>query len=347
MGLFSSSTRRAVVALGDTVLRCVIVETSKGKNMRVIRQIEQRIPYGIISGGVIEQPELFGESLRSFARKLPTRRVHVLVPQEVALIVPLARPENNNPHDIKHSVREQLEEVLAEHAGPNDGYEVLSIVDDGSTVYVDTISTSLMNSYQAFFKKAGLHVVSFDTPHPDWIAMPNHEEQSHIMVGIGERSSNIIFMNGGVPVMRSTVSVGHADLVDTVRDVLGITTHEAQKIIARYGVGLDHKEDHVLHALYDTLHPLESAINTMIDQWKQKPYKNARERYPIASLLLHGEVHAIPGFADRMSHSTRVPAQHIDIAEMLDIPDIARVMSRDEMIRFAPLLWKAHELVQA
>lgn len=347
MGLFSfGSNKRVVITFSDTVIRGVTVQQDKQYTMRVVRSIEQRIPSGMISEGVIEQPKLFVELLKSFARKLPSKRVHVLVPQEAALIVPLVRPEDSEKN-IKENVLEQLEDILTEHPGPKEGYEVLSIVDDGHNLFVDTVSASLIETYKNFFKKAGLHVISWDTPHPDWVTLPYHEEQSHIMVGVGERATSVVFLNGGVPVMKSMVPVGHADLVDTVRDVLQIQTHEAQKIVARYGVGLEHKEERVLHALYDTMRPLEVAINTMIDEWKRKPYKNARERFPIASLLTHGQTYTLPGFNDRMSHTTRVPAQHIDIADMLDIPDIARVMSRDEMIRFAPLLWKAHELVRA
>lgn len=346
MGLFSfGNHRRVVVTFSDSALRAITVEIKKHGAMRVVRSIEQRLPLGMVAGGIIEQPELFVEAARSFGRKLITKNVHILIPQETALIVPLPRPMDDG--DIKHHVREQLEYILEQHPGPKDGYQVLSIVDDGEQLYVDTISTSLLERYKQLFKKAGFHAVSWDTPHPDWAVVPEHTEKSHIMVGVGDRSTSVVFLNAGVPVAKKIIAIGRDDLVDTVRTVLNIQTHEAQKIIGRYGVSVEHKEDRVLRALYDTVRPLEMEINTMIDTWKQKPYKTARERFPIASILLHGEAYGLHGFSDRMSHAARIPAQHIDAAEMFGISNAAQVMSRDEMARFAPLLWKAHELVRA
>lgn len=346
MGLFSfGAQRRVVVTFSDTVLRAVTVAIQQGGIMRIVRSVEQRIPTGIIAGGIIEQPELFVECARAFSKKLPTSHVHMLVPQETALIVPLQRPYDDD--DLKQYVQEQLETVLQQHSGPAAGYEVLSIVDDGSRLYIDVISASLLSTYKQLFKKAGLRVASWDTPHPDWTVVPEHQERSHVMVGVGDRSTSVVFLNGGVPVAQQVVPVGYADLVDTVRNVLNIQTHEAQKIIGRYGISVEHKEDRVLRALYDTVRPLEIEINAMIDAWQQKPYKNARERYPVASLLLHGEAYGLHGFHDRMSYATRIPAHHVDVAQSLGIAGVESVMSRDEMARFAPLLWKAHELVRS
>jgi len=345
MSLFSFGTKhRAVVAITDTALRCVIIDSSRAGTMRVVRRIEQRLPLGIVSGGIIEQSALFIESLRSFARKLSLGRVHILLPYEAVQIVQL--PRTDTALDHKNAVREQLETILADELLPEGGFHVLSIVDDGDALHVSTIATSILDSYQALFKKVGLHVVSWDTPHPDWTALVQYREQSTIIVGIGEHTSTVVLINGGVSVLQRTVPVGYDDLVATVRGALDIQTHEAQKIIARYGVSPEHKEDRVLHALYETLRPLESAINDVVTVWRQKPYKTARERYPIQSMLLHGESSLVPGLHDRLAYATRIPAQHIDIAGMLDIPDAARILSRDDMVRFAPLLWKAHELVK-
>lgn len=329
------------------MLRFVMAVSDRHEPMRIQKFTEQKIPSGIVIGGIIEQPDLFVEMLRSFRKSVPTNRIHVLVPQETALIVPLRRPDDGmKDRDVKKIVSEQLESALESITLPADGFEVLSIVDDGNRLYADIVSVSLLDRYQELFKRAGFIVESWDTPHPDWTSADHHKQQSHVMVGIGERTSSIVLLNGGIPVMKNLVPVGRAHLVDTVRDMLNIQTYEAEKIIARYGLLFDHKEERVLRALYDTMRPLETEINSMIEAWKQKPYKTERERFPLSSLLLHGEITSVPGFGDRMSYATRTPAHTIDIASMFAIPGITRVMSRDEMTRFAPLLWKAHELVR-
>ena len=338
-------TKRGVVMLTDSALRFVYAQMGANKTMRVLRTVEQRIPSGVIIGGVIEQPQLFGELLSAFRKKLPTRRVHVLVPEESVLVVTLDRPtEGFSEKTLERVVRDSIERKLSDAALPTDGFEVLSIIDDSARLFVDVASSSLIDTYREAFVRAGFVVRSVDTPHPDWALHSAYADASRIMVGFGERMTSIVLLNGGVPVMKSTVPVGRADLVETVRALLNVQTHEAQRIIARYGVSREHREDAVLLALYELLQPLEEALNTLLHTWQGKPYKTARERLPLSSIILHGEAFQIPGLQDHMARISRVETEFINIPKTIGAPDLAQVLSKDEMIRFAPALWKAHEL---
>lgn len=347
MGLFSFGTKkRGVIMITDAAFRFVYAHTMSNGTVRVTHAIEQRIPSGVVLDGVIEQRALFVEQLRSFRRKLPTRRVHLLLPEETIVVVPLDRPhEGIRDAQLEHVVREFLEQKLAETIAPTDGFEVLSIIDDGSRLFADIASTSLVTTYKDVCADAGLKVISVDTPHPDWATHTEYAGSSHVMVGFGEYSTAVVLLNGGVPVIKSSIPVGREHLIATIKDLLGIQTYEAERIMARYGVTKEHREDYVLEALQQVLLPLEHEVNALIDAWKGKSYKTARERFPLISVLLHGEAMGIPGLHDHVAHATRTNTEYIDIAKTINAPLLFETMSRDEMVRFAPALWKVHELL--
>ncbi len=348
MGLFSAHTKRGVVMLTDSALRFVYARTRTDGTVDVLKTIEQRIPSGIVMGGVIEQPQLFREVLVSFRKKLPTRRIHLLVPEESSMVVTLDRPtEGFSEKTLERVVRGSIERKLSDAALPTDGFEVLSITDDGMRLFVDIVSSSLMDTYRDTFQQAGYNVRSVDTPHPDWAVHHNHAETSRIMVGFGERTTSIVLLNGGVVVMKSVVPVGRADLVETVRTILGVQTHEAQRIISRYGVSREHREDAVLAAIHALLQPLEDELTNIVRTWQVKPYKTARERLPLSSTMLYGEVVDVPGLQDHIARISRIETEYIDIPATINAPELAARMSKDEMIRFAPVLWKVHELTTA
>ncbi len=332
--------------LTDTAFRFVYAHAADNGTLRITHVIEQRIPSGVVLGGVIEQHALFVEQLRSFRRKLPTRRVHLLLPEESVVVVPLDRP-HNGVHDkkLEHIVEENLHQKLADALMPTDGFEVLSIIDDGSRLFADIASSSLIGTYRQACAEAGLRIISVDTPHPDWATHVEYATSSHVMVGFGERMTSIVLLNGGVPVIKSSVPIGREHLIETIKTLLDIQTHEAERIMARYGVSREHREDAVLRALQELLLPLEHELNSLIDAWKGKAYKTARERFPLTSVLLHGEAVRVPHLHDHMAHSARITTEYVDIAKTINAPLLFESMSRDEMVRFAPALWKARELV--
>lgn len=345
MSLFSSR-KKVVIMVNDTVVRAVVARKNKHGSLDIIRTVEQRIPSGIMLGGIVEQPALFIDLLRSLKKKLPKRHAHVLLPEEVVVVVPLRRPHDGlKKGALEEIVRTSLEEKLAEALLPTDGFEVLSIVDDGNRLFADIASASLIDTYRSLFAAAGIHIASVDSSHPDWAVHPDYKETNHLMVGFGERTTSIVLLNGGVPVMKSTVAVGRSQMVALVRDLLSVQTHEAEKIIGRYGVLSEHREDFVLQGLQELLRPLEQELNAMLAAWKAKPYKTATERNPIASLLLYGEANAVPGLHDRMAYATRIPSQHFDARAVIGDAGSVGALTRDESVRFAPLLWKASELL--
>lgn len=173
----------------------------------------------------------------------------------------------------------------------------------------EILLTSTAKSYAEerleLVESLGLNVIAEE---PDPIAMvralaPQDAQDARLIIDMGENSTDLAIVYGGVPRLIRTIPTGLASLIRSAVQNLSIQEDQARQFILKFGLAPDRLEGHVLKAIDSTLDGFASELTKSI-KFFQTRYANIA----VNGVLLSGFGSAIPQLDSYISTKTGVQA---------------------------------------
>lgn len=152
----------------------------------------------------------------------------------------------------------------------------------------------------------GLNVIAAE---PDAIAitrslLPNASSGAHIVIDIGESSTDIVVTLGDNPVLVRTLPIGLQSFVGAIVHNLNVKEDQALQFIVKFGLAPDRLEGQVFRAIENVLDNFASEITKSI-----KFFQNKYAAQPLTKMHLSGYAGVIPHLAEYIGTKTELAAE--------------------------------------
>lgn len=164
----------------------------------------------------------------------------------------------------------------------------------------------------------GFNVVAAE---PDSIAMtrallPSEPKNAHVIIDIGEGSSNIVVTIEDRPVLVRTLPVGLRTLVNAIVTNLNVKEDQATQFVIKFGLAPDRLEGQVFRAIEAVL---ENFVSEIIKSVKFFQSKYATES--MSKIHLSGYGGVIPMLAEYIGAKTELPTEVTSPWQKVAIPE--------------------------
>ena len=263
--------------------------------------------------GSMSGKQKLGELIMSAIKQagITTKNVAIGMPARKTYTVVIEVP-NQDEKEIRKVIKYQLDkyipmaadEAKADYAffgqSPNDATKAEVLISSTSINYAEEMLEMI--------EGLGLNVIA-EEPEPLAMTralMPIGVQDAHIIIDLGERSTDLVVTYHNFPRLVRTTSGGFAggfrQLVSTVSSTLGVKDEQARQFILKFGLAQDKLEGQVFKALDGTLESFALEITKSIRFFQDK-YMNA----PIGGITLSGFAGVIPFIAEYIEAKTNIP----------------------------------------
>lgn len=168
-----------------------------------------------------------------------------------------------------------------------------------------------------FIESLGFNVIAEE---PDPIAMvrsltPVGVQDARLLLDIGENSTDLAVVYGGVPRLVRTIPNGLQSLVRAAVQNLSVQEDQARQFILKFGLAPDRLDGQVLRAIDSVLDNFSSEIEKSI-KFFQTRYAGSQ----VAGILLSGYGASIPQFDQYVATKTSTPAAAANPWQYVQIP---------------------------
>lgn len=179
---------------------------------------------------------------------------------------------------------------------------------------------------------AGFNVIAAE---PDPIAiirslLPAKAEGSHVMLDVGEQSTDIAVTVGGRPVLVRTLPMGLKTMVGAIVQNLNIKEEQASQFILKFGLAQDRLEGQVYRAVENTLDNFASEIAKSI-----KFFQNKYTTETSIEVHLSGYAGVIPQFKEFIATKTTLPTDIVSPWRNVDMSEADRQKIHSTEYEFA------------
>lgn len=163
--------------------------------------------------------------------------------------------------------------------------------------HYEVLLTSTAKTYSEerleFVESLGFNVVAEE---PDPIAMvrslsPSDVQDARLLLDVGEHSSDLAVVYGGMPRLVRTIPAGLQSLVRTAAQNLNVQESQARQFILKFGLAPDRLDGQVVKAIESVLGNFASEIEKSI-----KFFQNRYTGVQVASIMMAGFGSSIPQF---------------------------------------------------
>jgi type IV pilus assembly protein PilM len=299
-----ASTTLTGIDIGSTSIR--VVETSRGKDNPVVTNFGQvALPDGVVVGGMIHDEKAVTAALKALWAEQKFRSKDVLVAVTSHQIVVREMMVPNLPErELRESLPFQVRDMLplpVEKAlldfypleKPRKGEDVRGLlIAAPKEVVLNTVRT---------VERAGLHVTRVDLAS---FALLRSAARlgAHVeaIADLGAHSTTIVIHVDGEPKIVRTIPRGGADVTETVRARLSVSTEEAEEIKCRAGM-LAGNNPLITEVIGEAMRPLISELRSSF------AYLAAGDSPTrVASLSLCGGSARMPGLVDALARELDV-----------------------------------------
>jgi len=223
-------------------------------------------------------------------------------------------------YEAQQSIPYQLSEL-------NWSFQVLS--DDGieTEVIFIAIRTTICERFCSEVSKLGFETVSVNASTIlDYNAfqLSDSEESEALVVNIGARASNLTFIQEAGFFVRN-ISLGGNSLTQSIADSLGKGFADAERIKVKF-----FSSERSENSVSETIDSAKSGFMRRLSQEITRSIVNFRQQKKGAApkrILLTGRGALIPGLADFLSESQRVPVSFFEPVEAIELGSSAEVAS--------------------
>ncbi len=282
------------VLIRDNCVRVMqFVHTKKG--VVVHASGNTPLPQGIVSNGVINDVERLGTFIYQACSSALPRRIargaHAVyaIPTTKVLMCDMTLP---------YASQERIDAVVKQKIGKCTPLVLADVYYDwryigskkcvthgASNIVVALSAKKIVDGYTTAVERAGLHVHDAE---PEVIAdvraLFGHDVNSANFVVICDATNTrIFFVTQGIPLFAVTIPIGYQSFITGIVRSLGISVHEAQRVIDADGIGSYIIKDPLFEAIMPELYTLSGEIRKSI-----KFFFHTHPRYKQKVAMLFG-----------------------------------------------------------
>lgn len=249
------------------------------------------------------------EVLKDIRKKEGVNYVKVSLPEEETYLF-TTEVVGEDDQEIKDYIAFHLEEnvpVLGSDALFD--YYILPQTDDKKIAVVSVVSREVVNRYNSLLEECGMTSVSFmvESGALSRSVVEKGYKGTHILVYLSREKTMLAVVEKGFVQFSSTSSFGGAQLTAAIQKQFGVGVDEARKI--KYKEGLfksDPDGESYSFTLANSISVLRDEIQRVSAYWMKLPQGT---KSPIEKMILCGKDAAIPGFADYLASSLKMPVE--------------------------------------
>lgn len=234
--------------LSDLSLKSVWL-TREGDEERVASYGSVSLPPGAVVDGEILKSDIVADGIRALLeqsgpRKIRTRRVVCSLPETKAFLRIVTLPKMSRDEageaikwEIEANIPLSIDQVYYD-------WQILSdsiiTEKDKMNVIVVAVARTMVDQFRLTLESAGLEVVGLETEsiaQARSLLSETHENESTLIVDIGDRRTSFLIAIGNIPVFTSSVPLSAQSMTDAISKGMGLSFEAAEKLKVTTGFG--------------------------------------------------------------------------------------------------------------
>lgn len=318
--------------IGHEMVR--VVQVHDGKRPRVIGYGETNFPRTAIENGVIVGHEELAKSIQKlFEHKL----IGDITTRRVAISLPIARAFTRSV-ELPHLSEKELETAVATEVDQYIPAAAESLYIDFTSVQSDkdkwntfivAMPRRIVDSYITLSRMLGLEVVIIQPSSGADASLFSRDRQSDlpsVLVDFGGESADVTVYDQ-TPMVSGSAAFGGETITRLIENSLDVTTREAVIIKSKYGLNLSKKQKQIEEALEPSLKVLVKELQRTIRYYEER----SQSKRKIAQVVTMGGGANMPGLAEYLTHSLRLPVRAFDPANFVDFGHLQPFNSDERM----------------
>jgi type IV pilus assembly protein PilM len=302
---------------------------------------QEKVPEGAVVSGKIENATLLADVLRSLREREHLSFIRVSLPEEQMYLFNIVLPILPY-NEIRETILLQIEEHIP--IGADEAvfdYEVLKIFGEQMLVQVLATPISIIDSYLAVFRDAGLIPLSFEIEAQAIaraVCSPN-DTSAVLIVDFGETRTGISIAYQDRVYFTSTFDMGGKRLTEMVAKNFGISFEAAEKMKRSYGLVGSGEQNELFAVILSGLSVLRDEIEKDYMYWHNHNGEDGEPHPKIEKVILCGGDANLAGIAEYISGSLKIPVEHANTwKNITDVKKLIPEMSFDESLSFTTVL---------
>lgn len=202
-------------------------------------------------------------------------------------------------------------------------------------VLLSSTAKAYAESRLEFVENLGFNVIAEE---PDPIAMvrslaPSNAQDVRLILDIGESSTDLAVVYGGVPRLVRTIPTGLQTLVRAAVQNLNVQETQARQFILKFGLAPDRLEGQVVRAIDSVLESFATEVSKSISFF-QSQYSSLQ----VAGILLSGFGAVIPQMDGYISSKAGVTAMHANPWQYVAVPQAVQQQLAPVAAEFATVV---------
>ncbi len=251
------------------------------------------------------------ESLKTVLKKLRKEKsiqyVKVSLPEEETYLF-TTEVFGDSEQEIRDMIEFHLEEnvpILGQDALFD--FYILPHTQDKKIAVVSVVSREVVDRYIHLLSDCGMVAISFlvESGAISRVVVPQGEMGTHMLVCLSREKTILAVVDRGFVQFSSTSSFGGGSLTLALQKQFGLEAEEARNL--KYTSGLfkgDSDDEELSFTLTNALSVLRDEIQRVSVYWLKQPQS---ENKAIEKIILCGKDAAIPGFADYLATTLKIP----------------------------------------
>ncbi|EKD58249.1 MAG: Type IV pilus assembly protein PilM [uncultured bacterium] len=274
--IFNDSSSVFGLDLSDLSIKVVQIENN-GSTDNISSYASVSLPSSCINDGEIQKKDQVVAAIKKAVEaaspnKIKSKRVICSLPETKAFLRIISVPKMDES-EIKEAVKWEMEaniplpleqvyydwQLIPENLFPEKNKISLLVV---------AISKNVVDQAMETLEMAGLSPVGFEIEsiaQARSLLSEKDDEQTVLIVDIGDRRTSFSVNKGGVPCFTSSIPLCGQSLTDAISKGIGVPFEEAEKMKISYGIGSDFKNDALFKLSKPILENFVQEIEQSID----------------------------------------------------------------------------------
>ncbi len=302
--------------IGRSTVRVMQIRPASGKAKPKI------IGYGVgsfdpsaIENGIIIKPEEIARAVQelfkhSLVGDITTRRVAVGLPIARAFTRSIELPKLTE-QELAETIRTEVDQYIP--ASADSLYVDYSTIQTGKNVwaaFIVAMPRRIVDSYIVLCRLLGLETIIVQTSSGAGVNLFGRDSQADlpsVLVDFGSDSADITVVDKN-PIVSGTAACGGEEITRLISEALNVTQREAVIIKTKYGLSYSKKQKQIEAALAPSLNTLIREIQRSVRYYEER----SKSKKKIAQVVIMGGGANMPGLADYLTSSLRVPVRAFD-----------------------------------
>lgn len=319
--------------IGHGIIRVLQLRPGKQKPI-IVGYGEITFDPTALDNGVITKPEELAKAVQklfkhSLVGDITTNRVAIAIPIARAFTRSLELPALGDK-ELEQTINTEVEQYVP--AAAESLYVDYSSAQTGKdkwATFIVAMPRRIVDSYITLCRLLGLEVVVVQTSSgadANLFSLDNQSDLPSVLVNFGSESADITVFDKN-PIVSGTVACGGEEITDLIAKALDITKREAVIIKTKYGLGYSKKQKQIEKALEPNLSTLTKEIQRSIRYYEER----SKSKRKIAQIVIMGGGANMPGLADYLTNSLRMPVRAFDPTNFIDFGHLQPISIGDRM----------------